>query len=44
MPKKLHKRLKKKAKSKGLSAKRAAAYVHGTINKLNKSKSGYRGK
>lgn len=33
MPKALERKLKKKAKSKGLSAKRAGAYVYGTLRK-----------
>ena len=33
MPKKLERKLKKQAKKKGLSKKRAAAYVYGTLRK-----------
>lgn len=33
MPKKLEKKLKKEAKKKGLSKKRAAAYIYGTLRK-----------
>ena len=33
MPKKLKRKLKKQAKKKGLSKKRAAAYVYGTLRK-----------
>jgi hypothetical protein len=33
MPKALEKKLKKEAKKKGLSKKRAAAYVYGTMRK-----------
>jgi hypothetical protein len=33
MPKKLEKALKKAAKKKGLSKKRAAAYIFGTLRK-----------
>ncbi len=38
MPKKLHKALKKSAKKKGLTKKRAAAYVYGTMAKQKASK------
>lgn len=34
MPKKLEKKLKQRAKAKGLSAKRAGAYVYGTMQKM----------
>lgn len=33
MPKSLHRKLKKQAKKKGLSKKRANAYVYGTMRK-----------
>ena len=33
MPKKLENRLKKEAKKKGFSGKRAGAYVYGTLRK-----------
>ena len=33
MPKKLEMKLKREAKKKGLSKKRAAAYVYGTLRK-----------
>lgn len=33
MPKKLEKQLKKEAKQRGLTGKRAAAYVYGTLRK-----------
>lgn len=38
MPKALEKKLKRAAKKKGLSKKRAGAYVYGTLNKLKKKK------
>lgn len=34
MPKKLEAKLKREAKQKGLSKKRTAAYVYGTLRKL----------
>jgi hypothetical protein len=36
MPKKLHKRLEKHAKKKGLTGKRAKRYIHGTMKKIEK--------
>lgn len=38
MPKKLHRKLVKQAKKKGLSNKRTNAYVYGTLNKVKKAK------
>ena len=34
MPKAMHDKLKRQAKKKGLTGKRADAYVHGTMNKV----------
>tara|TARA_B100001013_G_C24620817_1_gene447151 strand:- start:1180 stop:1317 length:138 start_codon:yes stop_codon:yes gene_type:complete len=39
MPKKMHKALSKSAKKKGLSGKRKAAYVYGTMSKTKKASS-----
>ncbi|KKM94383.1 hypothetical protein LCGC14_1198940 [marine sediment metagenome] len=36
MPKKLHKQLVKSAKKLGLTGKRKAAYVYGTLHKIEK--------
>ena len=36
MPKKLHEKLKKEAKKKKLTGKRAQAYIYGTLNKIEK--------
>jgi hypothetical protein len=36
MPKAMHEALKKEAEKKGLSGKRKAAYIYGTINKWKK--------
>lgn len=47
MPKKMERALKSEAKSKGLSGKRANAYVYGTMRKagkLNTPKKSSRGK
>ena len=38
MPKALHDRLARQASKKGLSGKRADAYVYGTMNKIEKKK------
>lgn len=38
MPKKLERKLKRAARKKGLSKKRASAYVYGTLNKLKRKK------
>lgn len=38
MPKKMHKRLEKQAKKKGLKGKRKKAYVYGTLNRRKKKK------
>ena len=40
MPKKLHRKLQKTAKKKGLTGKRKNAYVYGTLNKTKRKKSG----
>ena len=37
MPKKLHDKLAREAKKKGLKGKRADAYVYGTLNKVKKA-------
>ena len=34
MPKKLHEKLKRSAKKKGLKGKRKDAYIHGTLRKV----------
>ena len=44
MPKKLHKALTKSANKKGLKGKRKAAYVYGTMAKVNKRAKGSRRK
>lgn len=36
MPKKIHDKLKKTAKKKGLKGKKADAYIYGTLNKIEK--------
>ena len=38
MPKKMHKRLEKAARKKGLTGKRKKAYVYGTMKKRSKKK------
>ena len=38
MPKKLEAKLKKEAKKKGLSKKRAGAYIYGTLAKIKSKK------
>ena len=38
MPKKLHNKLKKTARKKGLTGKRKDAYIHGTLQKVKKQK------
>jgi len=38
MPKKLHEKLLREAKKKGLSGKRLDAYVFGTLEKIKKGK------
>ena len=38
MPKKLHRRLERRAKQKGLVGEKKAAYVYGTLNKVLKKK------
>lgn len=38
MPKKLHDKLAREAKKKGLTGKRKDAYVYGTLNKIEKKK------
>ena len=38
MPKKLEQKLKREAKKKKLSKKRAGAYVYGTLAKIKKNK------
>lgn len=38
MPKKVHKRLVKQAKKKGLKGERKKAYVYGTLRKIEKNK------
>ena len=38
MPKKLEMKLKKEAKKKGLSKKKAGAYIYGTLAKIKKNK------
>ena len=40
MPKALHDKLAKTAKKKGLTGKRKNAYVYGTMNKVERRKSG----
>lgn len=40
MPKKLHDALARQANRKGLTGKRKAAYVYGTMNKVEKAKKG----
>ena len=42
MPEKLEKKLKRKAKSKGLSGDKADAYVYGTMRKTGWKPQGYR--
>lgn len=36
MPKALHRKLARKAAAKGLTGDRAAAYIYGTLNKVEK--------
>lgn len=36
MPKKLHKKLEKQAEKKGLTSKRKAQYIYGTLAKVEK--------
>jgi len=38
MPKKLHDKLEREAKKKGLKGKRKNAYVYGTLDKIEKRK------
>lgn len=38
MPKKLHDKLKRQARKRGLKGERADAYVHGTLRKIEKKK------
>jgi hypothetical protein len=38
MPKKVHDKLKRQARKKGLKGERADAYVYGTMNKIKKKK------
>ena len=38
MPKKVHDRLEREADKKGLKGERKAAYVYGTLNRLEKKK------
>ena len=38
MPKKIHRKLKTTAKKKGLTGKRADAYIHGTMHRTKKRK------
>jgi len=40
MPKKLHDKLERQARKKGLKGKRKARYVHGTMTDIKKAKSG----
>jgi hypothetical protein len=40
MPKKLHDKLARQAKKKGLRGKRKDAYVYGTLDKIEKKKKG----
>ena len=38
MPKKVHEKLEKEAKKKGLKGEKKDAYIYGTLNKIEKSK------
>lgn len=38
MPKKVHRKLSKQAKKKGLTGERKNAYVYGTLDKIEKKK------